>query len=110
MKFIKKYMLPLTQLFEKYRVEKAWVFGSVLRPKDFKETSDIDLIVQFNEEGLPPEDVGELNFNLTDALEELFHRRVDLIRDRPFKNPYFKEEVEKTKLLIYEHQATKIFV
>ena len=34
-------------------------------------------------------------------LEELFKRKVDLISGKAMKNPYFIQEVEETKKLVY---------
>lgn len=41
-------------------------------------------------------------------LDELFECEVDLVSYRAIKNPYFREEVEETRKLIYEWENQKI--
>jgi len=43
-------------------------------------------------------------------LSELLERPVDLLLDEPIENPYFKEELEETKLLIYEQAGEEVLV
>ncbi|MBA3284581.1 MAG: nucleotidyltransferase [Nitrosopumilus sp.] len=69
------------------KVKSLFAFGSVIRD-DFNETD--------------PFKYSELYFNLKDNLEKLLQRQVDLIEARAIKNPVFKEELEKTKIKIYE--------
>ena len=63
--------------------------------------------MRFRELNWPPEDRGQLYWDLLDALEQLFGRKVDLLTDRAFDNPYFQEEVEKTKTLIYDRSQSE---
>jgi hypothetical protein len=35
-------------------------------------------------------------------LKSVFNREVDLVVDKPFRNPVFRETVEKTRMRIYE--------
>jgi hypothetical protein len=42
-----------------------------------------------------------LYFNLKQLLEDLFNRNIDLLEERAIRNPLFKEEIDKTKVLIY---------
>jgi predicted nucleotidyltransferase len=44
---------------------------------------------------------GELWWNLHDTLRELFNRDVDLVTERSLKNPFFIQEIEETKRLVY---------
>ena len=41
-------------------------------------------------------------FNLKERLKNIFNREVDLVVDKPFRNPIFRETVEKTRTKIYE--------
>ena len=45
---------------------------------------------------------GDNYFSLVTALEQLFHRHVDLITEITLRNPYFIQSVNKTKTPIYE--------
>lgn len=80
------------------KVKTLYAFGSVTR-KDFNETSDIDLVVDFKEKD--PYTYTDLYFNLKSKLEELLKRHVDLIEERAIKNPLFRKQLESTKVKIY---------
>ena len=75
------------EIKERYGVRRIGVFGSYVRGEQ-KETSDIDILVEFNE---PTFD----NFmNLSFYLEGLFGKKVDLITTRGM-SPYISPVVEK---------------
>jgi uncharacterized protein len=80
-------------------VKRLGVFGSVLTT-DFKPESDVDVLVVFDADSKT--DLFNKYFELKERLEKLFEREVDLVVDRPFKNPIFKDSVEKTRTVIYE--------
>jgi predicted nucleotidyltransferase len=80
------------------KVKSLFAFGSVLRD-DFNAQSDIDLIVDFEEKD--PFTYADLYFNLKNLLEELFNRNIDLLEERAIRNPLFKKEIDKMKVLIY---------
>lgn len=87
-------------LCRKYKVKNMYVFGSILTPR-FNDKSDVDLSVNM----LPEKDpliAGENFLNLYLDLQDLFGRKVDLVSEEYIRNPYFKEELEETKKLIYE--------
>ncbi len=85
--------------FKKYKVEKAYVFGSALTD-NFNEDSDLDFLVKF-EKGIEPLDKGELWWDLHDTLRNFFNREIDIVTERSLKNPYFIKELEETRELIY---------
>jgi hypothetical protein len=88
----------IKQLCKANNVKSLFAFGSVLR-EDFNAQSDIDLIVDFEEKD--PFTYADLYFNLKNLLEELFNRNIDLLEERAIRNPLFKKEIDKTKVLIY---------
>ena len=95
---------------KQHQVEKLYLFGSATTDR-FTSESDLDVIVHFRELDWPPEDRGQLYWDLLEALEQLFERKVDLLTDREFNNPYFQEEVEKTRILIYDRsQSAEVLV
>ncbi|WP_040982714.1 nucleotidyltransferase family protein [Oceanobacillus jeddahense] len=59
---------------EKYCVKRIGLFGSYSRG-DFKESSDIDVIVEFNDMDLSFDNYMDLKFQL----EDLFQKPVDLV-------------------------------
>lgn len=85
-------------LCQAYGVRRLEVFGSAATDTFDPDRSDIDLIVDFADEspGLARRFVA-----FAEALEALFERRVDLIVDKPFKNPYFRASVDRTRTTIY---------
>lgn len=91
--------IQLNALFQKNKVNKAFVFGSVLN-SNFNENSDIDLIIDFNS-NLPPLEKGELYWSLYEDLKKLFNKEIDIINESKIKNPYFLKEINSNKKLIY---------
>jgi uncharacterized protein len=94
-------------LCQEHHVKKLYVFGSVVSD-DFNNESDIDFLYEFDTKGInfdkPLEsayDYADNFFNLKFSLEKLFQRKVDLIENKKFRNPYFMASVEKTKQLLY---------
>lgn len=96
------------RLFVINKVSKAYLFGSITTPQFEPEKSDVDIIIELSE--MPPLEKGETLIRLWEALEEAFGRKVDLITDKPIKNPYFKKAIEETKVLIYDRESEEIFV
>ncbi len=96
----------LTQLCEQYRVEKLYVFGSVITERFNPLTSDIDLIVEL--QPMSPLERGNAILKMWDDLELLLERKVDLLTDQPIKNIIFKRVVERTKQLIYDRKSAKV--
>lgn len=90
----------IKKLCLKNRVKSLFVFGSVLTDR-FNVDSDIDLIVEIDEKD--PISYSDYYFNLKVQLESLFKRQIDLLESKSLKNPYLKEQIDKTKVLIYGH-------
>ncbi|MGB3851758.1 MAG: nucleotidyltransferase domain-containing protein, partial [Tunicatimonas sp.] len=89
----------LEKLCRLNEVKSLYAFGSATR-EDFGDSSDVDLLVDFNESD--PYKYTDLYFELKEALEKLFDRRVDLIEERGIRNKFFRQEINKTKTPIYE--------
>lgn len=89
----------LFALCHKHKVRKLYVFGSILTPR-FNDQSDVDILVDFNPE-IDHDNYADNYFDFYHALKALFGRDVDLVDETSVKNPYFKEELEETKHLIY---------
>jgi len=89
----------IENICRKLPVKRLGVFGSALTQK-FSQNSDIDILVVFDSD----EDIDFFSnyFDLKEQLEKIFNREVDLVVDRPFINPIFRESVEKTRTVIYE--------
>lgn len=101
MKIDEKNINRIKKLCKQYRVRTFSAFGSVTR-EDFRSDSDIDFVVDFEEND--PFIYTDLYFQLKEKLEKLLKRQIDLIEERGIKNPYFRKELYKTKILIYGQQ------
>ncbi|MDG3582110.1 nucleotidyltransferase family protein [Galbibacter pacificus] len=88
----------LKALCIKYKVDKMYVFGSVLTP-DFNQKSDIDFLVRLKPFGHKGAFLNYFDFK--DSLKELFKREVDLVSEEGLENPYIIKSINKTKQLIY---------
>ncbi|RPD51045.1 nucleotidyltransferase family protein [Paracnuella aquatica] len=95
---LEKYGQTINDLCRKHKVKRLYAFGSVLTDK-FSETSDIDLVVDFDDVDLKL--YADNYFSLKFALEDTLRRSVDLLEGKAVKNPYFKKAVEQQRQLIY---------
>ena len=100
MKLIDTNIRRIIELCILYKVKSLYVFGSILTSR-FRADSDVDLLVKFNKGEIPLSDYADNYFDFQFALEDLFNRKVDLICDDAIKNPYFRQEVDSKKRLIY---------
>ena len=85
-------------LCKKYKVNKLFVFGSILTDR-FNKESDVDFIVNFDKAQVT--DYFSNFFDLKYALEDILGREVDLLEEHAIRNHYLKENIEQTKALIY---------
>ena len=88
----------IAQLCKSHGVSALSVFGSVLT-EWFNSESDIDFLVSFK--SLPLELYADNFFSFQNALSELLKREVDLIEDKAIRNPVFRNNVDRTKVLVY---------
>ena len=94
-------------LCREHYIKKLYAFGSAISG-DFTSDSDIDLLYEMDYSGFDFKDLKNIPFDpflvyfdLKEKLEQLFHKKVDLIPNENFKNKYFLNELQKTKTLIY---------
>lgn len=81
-----------------HNVKSLFVFGSMLT-KDFKYDSDIDLLVEIDETN--PLIYADTYFNLKFQLEQMFHRKIDILEQRALKNPYLMARIDQSKMRLY---------
>lgn len=82
----------------KNQVKSLFAFGSVTTGK-FNETSDVDLLVEISESD--PLLYSDRYFNLKDQLHRILQRPIDLLELNAIRNPVLRQEIDKTKVLIY---------
>lgn len=100
MAIIDQYRKEIQKLCKKHNVRRLYVFGSILT-EEFRKDSDVDLIVDF--EPLDIDRYADNYFDLKFALENTFHRPVDLLEEKTIRNPFFRMAIESKRQLIYGH-------
>jgi len=88
----------LKNLCKMYRVRTMYIFGSACTTK-FSDQSDIDFLISF--ENIPFDQYTDNYFDLHYKLQDLFGRDIDLLTDKSLSNPYFIQNIDKNKHLIY---------
>lgn len=88
----------ITALCQKHKVNKLFVFGSILT-NCFTDESDIDLVVDFNQVNL--EDYVDNYLEFKYSLQDLLGRDVDLLEDKAIRNPILRRNIDNSKQLIY---------
>lgn len=90
----------IAEACRRYKVKSLYLFGSAATGQ-FKAGSDIDFLVDYNrdKDGLPA--AGFDYFDFLFALEDITGEKVDLVVTDAVRNKYFKDRIEKEKLLLY---------
>ena len=96
---IQNQLQAIKALCNQYKVKSLYSFGSVNTP-NFTDKSDIDLLIDFDP-SLSIEDYTDNFFFLREHFTKLFKRDVDLVTRRSLSNPFFIQDVEQSKMLIY---------
>lgn len=103
-------LAAIQELCRKYKVKHLWVFGSVLTG-EFGDNSDIDFLYELDKPAIAE---GAYLYNLDRLIAGLLDlfpgRKLDLVHYPSLKNPYFIEEVEETKVLLYEQNREEVSV
>ena len=97
-KIINEKLDELKALCKNYNVKTMHVFGSVCSAK-FNDQSDIDFLISF--ENMPFDQYTDNYFDLHYKLQDLFSRNIDLLTDKSLSNPYFIQNINENKQLIY---------
>lgn len=92
--------LEIKELCKVLNVETLYIFGSILT-QNFNKESDIDFLVSFKK-SLSVEEYTNNFFELYNSLENILNCKIDLLTENMLSNPYFIEELNKNKELIYE--------
>ena len=85
----------IDELCRRFHVRRLDVFGSAAREHDFTDSSDIDLLVEYEPDHHPPS--LDDYFDLRDALENLLARKVDLIMHDAVRNPYVRAGIQSSR-------------
>jgi predicted nucleotidyltransferase len=94
-----RHQAELERLCRAFHVRRLELFGSAATGRDRSDESDLDFLVEF--EPMPPGAYATAYFGLLEALEALFDRPIDLVAPESIENPYFRQSVDETKVLIF---------
>jgi len=89
----------LRELCTRYWVRRLELFGSAATGGFDSSRSDLDFLVEFLP--LKSGQHADAYFGLKEELEALFARDVDLVMDSAIVNPYFREELDRTRTALY---------
>ncbi len=98
MGFIEIYKDQIQKLCKSYKVKTLYSFGSV-NTNLFSAESDVDLMVEFDTND--PIEYTDNYFDLKFELERVLNRSIDLLENKAIKNPFLRERIDKSKVLIY---------
>ena len=98
MNIINSHINELNQICKQYGVKSLFVFGSVAR-NSVNTESDVDLLVEFNTND--PLIYADNYFGLKFRLHDLLKRDIDLLEAKALTNPFLKNEINSTKILVY---------
>ncbi|TSJ43340.1 hypothetical protein FO440_03870 [Mucilaginibacter corticis] len=98
MKELRDHIKQIEELCNAHDVRSLFAFGSVVSGK-LKSDSDIDLIVDIDNND--PINYTDNYFALKFQLEGILKRPIDLLEDKAIKNPFLKQQIDNTKVLVY---------
>ncbi len=88
----------LSVLCRRYGVRRLDLFGSAVTDAFDPARSDVDFLVEFDED---PARLFDRYFGLKESLEALYGRPVDLVTAGSLRNPYFIAAVNETRRMVY---------
>ena len=98
MTLILQHINEIQKLCKLYNVKDLYVFGSVLSNK-FKNDSDLDFLVKFND--ISVMDYLDNFINFKKSLHNLFQRKIDLVEYQSIKNPILMRSINRNKKKLY---------
>jgi uncharacterized protein with HEPN domain/predicted nucleotidyltransferase len=98
----------LRELCREFGVRRLDLFGSAATGRFDPGRSDLDFLVEFEEEA-----PRKASLRLLEALERLFGRKVDLLTEPGLKNPYLRRRIETERRTLFpvamiSNQAAKL--
>ncbi len=99
MRLMEIYKDQIQRLCKNHKVRTLYSFGSVNTTR-FNKDSDVDFMVDF--ETNDPLEYTDNYFDLKFELERILNRSIDLLENKAIKNSLLRENIDKSKVLIYE--------
>ena len=100
MTLIDQHIKDIIRLCTEHKVKQLYAFGSILTNR-FNSESDIDLVVDFDPMNFSV--YADNYFDLKFSLQSIFNRPIDLLEEKAIKNPYFIQNLNQQRQLIYGH-------
>ena len=97
---IENNIAEIEEICRSFSVKRLYVFGSLGNDTFDINKSDVDLIVELEEED--PIKKGEKLISLWNKFEDLFGRNVDLLSNSNVRNPYLQQGIDATKKMVYD--------
>jgi len=94
----------IRDLCRQYGVRRLDLFGSAASSRFDPGRSDLDFVATFAGTQVPG--FADRYLGFAEALEALFGRPVDVITERPIRNPYFRQAADSTRQLLYDERDT----
>jgi predicted nucleotidyltransferase len=95
----------IAAICERHGIAHLELFGSATGSEFDPESSDFDFLVEMDADF--PGSRAKRWTGLADDLEQLLGRHVDLVNPRYLRNPYFLQEVNNTRSVVYDRQDSK---
>jgi len=89
----------IADLCRRYGVRTLYLFGSAATAAWDSSRSDFDFIVSFLPR--PRESIADRYLGLANGLEAILGRPVDLLTENAVRNPYFRRNVDATRVALY---------
>jgi uncharacterized protein len=105
---IKDRLTAFNNLCADHKVKSLYAFGSSVTDKFDPVNSDIDLLVEIDD--VDPVERGEKLIDLWDKFEAFFNRKIDLLTYSSIKNPILRNNIDNTKILIYDGARAKVLI
>lgn len=97
MNHIERIIEKTTPIFLENNIKAAYVFGSYARHEE-KESSDVDILIDYGDNVLSMFTLANLKYTLQDALQ----KNVDLVCMDALGNDHFSEKVHQEKVCLWE--------
>lgn len=95
-----KFEIPHDRIYgfcRRWRIKEFAIFGSTLRD-DYRPESDVDVLVTFQDGA--PWGLFEI-MEMTEELQEIFGRKVDLVEKEALRNPFRRHEILTQCQVVY---------
>lgn len=92
---------------KKNAVSKLYAFGSIVDGRFQHGKSDIDLLIEFDENEISKKEEAKYMLKMWMALQKLLNCKVDLVSKRTVNGEFFKKYLALYKELIFDNESHK---